>query len=107
MTQYDDYGIPVAYSEPESLTHQAWRLARAFYLYRIRPFAIGHTSALKRREWNFRRLFSLANALVVIWWVVLYWGEKGVFNSTIESCNWEAWEKWVRCSSRMAASRLT
>ena len=94
MTQYDDYGIPVAYSEPESLTHQAWRLARAFYLYRIRPFAIGHTSALKRREWNFRRLFSLANALVVIWWVVLYWGEKGVFNSTIESCNWEAWEKW-------------
>ncbi|KAF7567437.1 hypothetical protein PtrM4_140280 [Pyrenophora tritici-repentis] len=95
MTTYDEYGIPVgAYSEPESLTHQAWRLARAFFLYRIRPAVQARTNALRSGNWGIKRLFTLVNALVMLWWVVLYWGERGVFNSAIGSCNWDKWENW-------------
>ncbi|KAL7771243.1 hypothetical protein CFE70_001186 [Pyrenophora teres f. teres 0-1] len=95
MTTYDEYGVPVgAYSEPESLTHQAWRLARAFFLYRIRPAVQARTNALRSANWGVKRLFTLVNALVVLWWVVLYWGERGVFNSAIKSCNWDKWENW-------------
>jgi len=96
MTTYDDYGVPIgAYSEPEGLTHQAWRTARAFYLYRIRPLAGKVFGASGGGNWSFRRLFTLVNALVVLWWVVLYWGETGTFNSTVGSCSWDRWEKWV------------
>jgi hypothetical protein len=96
MTTYDEYGVPVgAYSEPESLTHQAWRLARAFFLYRIRPAVQGRSSALRSGRWSSRRLFTLVNALVLLWWVVLYWGERGVFNGAVESCHWDKWENWV------------
>ncbi|KNG46531.1 fumarate reductase [Stemphylium lycopersici] len=95
MTTYDEYGVPVgAYSEPESLTHQAWRLARAFFLYRIRPAVQERRNALQSGNWSLRRLFTLVNALVVLWWTVLYWGERGVFNSAIESCDWDKWEDW-------------
>ena len=38
MVAFDDYGMPVgAYSEPESLAHQAWRVGRAFVIYRAKP----------------------------------------------------------------------
>jgi len=99
MTTYDEYGIPVgAYSEPESLTHQAWRLGRAFFLYRIRPAVQGKRNELRSGNWSFKRLFTLVNGLVLLWWVVLYWGERGIFNSAVESCNWDKWEDWVRLS---------
>lgn len=96
MTTYDDYGVPIgAYSEPEGLTHQAWRVARAFYLYRIRPLAGRVFGARGGPGWSFRRLFTLVNALVVLWWVVLFWGETGTFNSAVGGCSWEKWEDWV------------
>ncbi|KAL6711961.1 hypothetical protein ACN47E_003004 [Coniothyrium glycines] len=95
MTTYDEYGIPVgAYSEPESLTHQAWRLVRALFLYRIRPTIQGQQNALRRGNWSPRRLFTLAHALVLVWWVVLYWGERAVFNGAVGDCDWERWENW-------------
>ncbi|CAO2657003.1 Nn.00g058060.m01.CDS01 [Neocucurbitaria sp. VM-36] len=95
MTTYDEYGIPVgAYSEPESLTVQAWRVARAFLLYRIKPALQERHNALKRGEWSIRRLVTLVNGLVLLWWVVLYWGERGVFNGAVQSCSWDRWENW-------------
>ncbi|KAF2831229.1 hypothetical protein CC86DRAFT_463171 [Ophiobolus disseminans] len=95
MTTYDDYGVPVgAYSEPEGLMHQAWRVARAFYLYRIRPLVGRGFNGLKRGDWSFKRLFTLVNALVLLWWAVLYWGERGIFNGAINTCDWDTWEKW-------------
>jgi hypothetical protein len=51
---------------------------------------------LRSGRWSFRQLFTLVKALVLLWWVVLYWGERGVFNSAVESCNWDKWESWVR-----------
>jgi hypothetical protein len=97
MTKYDEYGMPVGatYPDPESLTTQASRLARAFYVYRVRPLAEKRYNELRTRRWSFRRLFTLVNVLVVVWWVVVYWGERRVFSSAVESCNWDSWEKWV------------
>lgn len=96
MTTYDEYGIPVgAYSEPENLATQAWRLLRVLWVYRARPIVQGRYSAFRRGDWSFRRVCTLVNALVLVWWAVLYWGERGVFNGAVESCNWERWEDWV------------
>ena len=96
MTTYDEYGIPVgAYSEPENLTAQAGRLVKAFFQYRVRPFAERRYNGLRRGEWSLRSFLTLVNALIVVWWAVLSWGERGTFNSAVESCNWDKWEKWV------------
>ncbi|KAG9203601.1 hypothetical protein G6514_002619 [Epicoccum nigrum] len=90
MTEYDHYGVPVgAYQEPDSFAGQTYRTARAFLLYRAKPFV---ESRVEHGRW--KRLFSLANALVVVWWVVVYWGERGAFNGAVGSCNWDAWENW-------------
>lgn len=66
------------------------------------PMAIAH---MPRRMWNSRRTFTrrhiinLPNLLVVLWILVLLWGEKWVFQSSIEACDWSRWERWVgRCS---------
>ncbi|KAF2736672.1 hypothetical protein EJ04DRAFT_489628 [Polyplosphaeria fusca] len=95
MTTYDDYGLPVgAYAEPESLAHQAWRVARAFAIYRVKPAAQKGLSHARSGGWNWRRLLTLVKVLIVVWYFTLYWGERSVFNSTIDGCQWESWEKW-------------
>ena len=33
--------------------------------------------------------------LVLIWLLVLWWGERRVFKSSIEGCQWDLWEAWV------------
>jgi hypothetical protein len=92
MTTYDDYGMPVnAYSEPETLAHQAWRVARAFVVYRIQPRLRDASSG--RCDW--KRVLSLGRILVVIWLFTLYWGERKVFKDSVDSCQWENWENWV------------
>lgn len=100
MTVYDDYGMPVgAYSEPESLTHQAWRVARAFALYRVKPEVDRQWAAVKRGEWSLRRLLSAVRVLVVVWWVAVYLGERSAIRNAVDECRWENWEKWVSGSS--------
>ena len=97
MTKYDEYGMPLGmtYPDAESLTMQASRLARAFYMYKVRPLVERRYRELRRRRWSFRRLFTLVNVLVVVWWAVVYWGERRVFSNAVESCNWDSWEDWV------------
>ncbi|KAF2750692.1 hypothetical protein M011DRAFT_437083 [Sporormia fimetaria CBS 119925] len=91
MTTYDDYGMPVgAYSEPESLTHQALRVARAFVLYRVRP----RWRQVMGGSWSWRRMSSVSRVLVLLWVVMMYWGERTVFKNSIAECKWENWERW-------------
>ena len=96
MTAYDDYGMPVeAYAEPESLTRQALRVARAFTLYRVIPTVERKIYEWKSRNWNLRSFLTLGNLLIVLWVITLRWGERSQFNSTVSSCQWEEWENWV------------
>ncbi|KAF2707568.1 hypothetical protein K504DRAFT_482957 [Pleomassaria siparia CBS 279.74] len=96
MVVYDDYGVPVgAYSEPETLTHQAYRTARAFLIYQVNPVARKAIFGNKSRDWSWRSLFTLVKVLVVVWLATLYWGERTVFRDSIEACRWENWENWA------------
>lgn len=49
-----------------------------------------------RRNLAPRRLLSFPHALVLVWMVVLLWGERWVFDSKVQDCAWRNWEKWVR-----------
>jgi ethanolamine phosphate phosphodiesterase len=42
-----------------------------------------------------RALLNLPNAFVLIWIFVLLWGERWVFDWSINGCQWEKWERWV------------
>lgn len=96
MTTFDDYGMPVgAYAEPESLTRQALRVARAFFLYRVKPGVERSGHKLKNRNWTLRSFLTLTNVLVAFWFYTLYSGERTQFNATVNSCRWEEWERWA------------
>ncbi|PNY27999.1 Uncharacterized protein TCAP_02081, partial [Tolypocladium capitatum] len=49
-----------------------------------------------RRNLTPRRLLSVPHALVLVWMVVLLWGERWVFDSKVEDCAWRNWEKWPK-----------
>jgi hypothetical protein len=97
MVVYDDYGVPTAYSEPETLTHQAYRTARAFAIYRVKPIAQRVIFGIRQGNWTWRELVTTVKVLVLVWFVVLYWGERMVFKDSVDACRWEGWENWV-CS---------
>lgn len=48
-----------------------------------------------RRNMALRRLLSAPHVLVLVWVLVMLWGERWVFHTTVERCRWENWEKWV------------
>lgn len=73
------------------------------------PMAIAH---LPRRMWNSRRtltrrhILNLPNVFVVLWIFVLLWGEKWVFQSSIDACDWSKWERWVGLFPRSSLEHL-
>lgn len=42
-----------------------------------------------------RRLLSFPHFLFLFWVVILLWGERWVFDTKVQKCDWENWEKWV------------
>lgn len=48
-----------------------------------------------QRSWLPRRLLSLPHLFVGIWVLVLLWGERWVFQSSVDQCEWGNWERWV------------
>ncbi|KAE8347469.1 hypothetical protein BDV24DRAFT_122174 [Aspergillus arachidicola] len=53
--------------------------------------------ALTTRLWRiFRHIFTVTNALAVLWFFTLWWGERAVFQDSLERCAWENWEQWPR-----------
>jgi hypothetical protein len=52
-----------------------------------------------RQNMTYRRVVSFPHMLVLVWVVIMLWGERWAFHSKVESCRWEKWEKWVGLSS--------
>lgn len=52
----------------------------------------GMLSLLRR---TFRWIFTITNALVVLWACTLWWGERTIFQDSVKACAWGNWEKWV------------
>lgn len=48
----------------------------------------------KPKNWDGRRLLNLPNLLAVFWILLLLWGERWVFESSVSSCKWGEWERW-------------
>jgi hypothetical protein len=44
-----------------------------------------------------RLIFSVPNALLLLWIGTLWWGERTVFRDSVKACSWETWESWVSC----------
>ncbi|RDL33180.1 uncharacterized protein BP5553_08619 [Venustampulla echinocandica] len=49
---------------------------------------------LRRWYWP-RSLLNLPHLLVAVWFLTLLWGERWVFQSSIEACDWRKWERWL------------
>lgn len=49
-----------------------------------------------RRNLVARRVLSFPHFLFLFWMVILLWGERWVFDSKVQRCDWGNWEKWVR-----------
>ncbi|KAI2616079.1 hypothetical protein GGR54DRAFT_249505 [Hypoxylon sp. NC1633] len=47
-----------------------------------------------RRNLTRRRLLSFPHLLVVLWMLVMLWGERWIFASRVRSCDWDHWENW-------------
>ncbi|KAJ5118041.1 hypothetical protein N7526_011064 [Penicillium atrosanguineum] len=43
-----------------------------------------------------KSLFSIPSAVVLLWVFTLWWGERTVFQESIDACAWEAWETWPK-----------
>lgn len=49
----------------------------------------------RRVKTNWRNWFNVPNACILIWAVLLLWGERWTFESAIKACKWKNWERWV------------
>ena len=53
---------------------------------------------LKALGWRiFRRVVTVVNLVILFWVWTLWWGERAVFQESLEGCRWGNWEKWVSC----------
>ncbi|CAG8974931.1 hypothetical protein HYALB_00007608 [Hymenoscyphus albidus] len=51
---------------------------------------------LRRWRWGWRDWVNLPHALIAVWFVVLLWGERWVFQNAVEDCRWGNWERWPK-----------
>lgn len=47
-------------------------------------------------SWRPRDLLFTPLVLIIVWVVVLWWGEEAVFTRKVQDCSWDRWETWVR-----------
>ena len=82
---------------PQGLIAQLQRQAGdGFITPRGLPSVLEHLKRLRRRfRWNWKAVFNLPHALILLWLLVLWWGERTVFRKTVEACEWGKWERWV------------
>ena len=56
------------------------------------------------RAWNPRDLLGVPLVLIIIWMVVLWWGEEAIFRRKVEDCVWDRSESWVGAAQAWAGS---
>lgn len=89
--------------EPPSLVDRSWNyLARKTGAVTDDGDVLPGASSLSRSWPSQRRgsaaaswrIWSVPNLLTLAWLLLLWWGEHGVFSSSVRRCDWESWEKW-------------
>lgn len=51
-----------------------------------------------REPWKLRSLLDVRLALIILWILLLWWGEEAVFRRGVKGCAWDRWESWVGTS---------
>ena len=110
---YLSFRMPTYYStrdhfgEPPSLLHRVIAGLPSGLAAQIQRLWNGHIGSMSVHEsriprslrngrgWNPRRLLNLPHLFVVVWLVLLLWGERWVFERAVQACEWERWERWV------------
>ncbi|KGO66505.1 hypothetical protein PITC_012230 [Penicillium italicum] len=41
-----------------------------------------------------KRIFTIPNAIILLWVFSIRWGERTVFQDSINQCLWDSWEEW-------------
>ncbi|KJZ76156.1 hypothetical protein HIM_04612 [Hirsutella minnesotensis 3608] len=89
-------------SVPRQLYKASWRRLQRFWVWARGPGRRLATamalSACDRIGKNLtpRRLLSFPHAVVLVWMVILLWGERWIFDSKVKDCAWKNWEKWPK-----------
>lgn len=47
------------------------------------------------KRWSVRDVINIRNLVRAMWLLLVWWGERRVFDTAIQDCLWENWEKWV------------
>jgi hypothetical protein len=55
-----------------------------------------------RRNLAPARLLSFPHLLVLFWIIIILWGERWVFDSKVDDCDWDHWENWVRLPTQLS-----
>lgn len=89
LTRSDDIALQL-----KSRIQRSWNYAKGPG--RQRATLLG-LRALHRIKINLtpRRLLSFPHLLVAFWIIILLWGERWIFDSRVDSCDWDHWEDWV------------
>lgn len=83
LTTAHDFGERVwAYCTGQKVRHLFWSLALL-------------AGSQFRRNLSRHRLISFPHLLFLAWVVVLLWGERWIFASRVQNCDWDHWEQWV------------
>jgi hypothetical protein len=53
-----------------------------------------------------KSVFSIQNAIVLLWMLSIRWGERTVFDDHIKQCLWDSWEEWVSTRAHAIAIEL-
>jgi hypothetical protein len=49
-----------------------------------------------------KSIFTISNAIILLWMFSIRWGERTVFEEHINQCLWDSWEEWVSIQWRLS-----
>lgn len=94
---------------PSGLAVQMQRLwdRHGYAAFAPSPSRLSRSLRQAHRNWSLRRLLSLPHLFAALWILLLLWGERWVFESSIAACEWNRWERWVRFLGHCYLKMLT
>lgn len=57
-----------------------------------------------RKQWSVKGAVSVRNLVRAMWVLLVWWGERRVFDTAIQECLWDNWEEWVWLPSSSSSS---